>query len=220
MPLDRRVRDALAPLRELLTDMGCHVEEAAPNLAGADEVFRVMRAVQMEASYGGLLDEHRALLKPDAIWNIEEGRRLDGTQIGRAELLRTAIHHQMREFFGRYDFLVAAVSQVPPFAVELTYPASIEDMPMADYLDWMRSCTAISVTGCPALSVPAAFTDDGLPVGLQIIGPSRADLAVLQMGHEVEAATDVGARRPPLSNPVPGCSAPRAHRSTDHKTPG
>jgi amidase len=204
VPLDRRVRDALAPLRELLTDLGCHVEEAAPNLTGADEVFHVMRAVQMEASYGGLLNEHRALLKPDAIWNIEEGRRLDGTQVGRAELLRTAIHHRMREFFGRYDFLVSAVSQVPPFAAELTYPASIAGTAMADYLDWMRSCSLISVTGCPALSVPSAFTDDGLPVGLQIIGPSRADLAVLQVGHEVEAATTVGARRPAMSDPVAG----------------
>jgi amidase len=204
VPLDRRVRDALAPLRELLTDMGCHVEEAAPNLAGADEVFHVMRAVQMEASYGRLLDEHRDLLKPDAVWNIEQGRRLDGTQVGRAELLRTAIHHRMREFFDHYDFLVAAVSQVPPFPADLTYPATVDGVPMADYLDWMRSCSAISVTGCPALSVPAAFTDDGLPVGLQIIGPSRADLAVLQVGHEVEAATTVAARRPATSDPVAG----------------
>jgi amidase len=100
--------------------------------------------------------------------------------------------------------LVSAVSQVPPFAAELTYPASIAGTAMADYLDWMRSCSLISVTGCPALSVPAAFTDEGLPVGLQIIGPSRADLAVLQVGHEVEAATTVGARRPAMSDPVAG----------------
>ena len=204
VPLDRRVREALTPLRELLTDMGCHVEEAAPDLAGADEVFRVMRAVQMEASYGGLLEEHRELLKPDAIWNIEEGRRLDGRQVGRAELLRTAIHHRMRVFFGQYDFLVTAVSQVPPFDVEMTYPASVDGVPMPNYLEWMRSCSLVSATGCPALSVPVAFTDDGLPVGLQIIGPARADVAVLQVGHEVEIAADVGARRPAISDPVPG----------------
>jgi amidase len=204
VPLDRRVREALAPLRDLLTDMGCHVEDAAPNLDGADEVFHVMRAVQMEASYGDLLDEHRELVKADAIWNIEEGRRLDGTQVGRAEILRTAIHHRMREFFCRYDFLVTAVTQVPPFAAELTYPTSVDGVPMANYLEWMRSCTLISATGCPALSVPAAFTDDGLPVGLQVIGPSRADLAVLQVGHEVEAAAEVGARRPTISDPDPG----------------
>jgi amidase len=204
VPLDRRVREALAPLRDLLTDMGCHVEDAAPHLDGADEVFHVMRAVQMEASYGDLLDEHRELVKADAIWNIEEGRRLDGTQVGRAEILRTAIHHRMREFFCRYDFLVTAVTQVPPFAAELTYPISVDGVPMANYLEWMRSCTLISATGCPALSVPAAFTDDGLPVGLQVIGPSRADLAVLRVGHEVEAAAEVGARRPAISDPVPG----------------
>jgi amidase len=202
VPLDRRVRDALTPLRDVLSGLGCRVEDAAPNLAGADEVFRVMRALQLEASYGRLLDEHRGLLKPDAAWNIEEGRRLDGPQVGRAELLRTAIHHRMREFFGHYDFLVAAVSQVPPFPVDLTYPTSVDGVPMADYLDWMRSCSLISVTGCPAASVPAAFTDDGLPVGLQIIGPARADVAVLQVAHEVEGAAGVAARRPTMHDPT------------------
>jgi amidase len=199
VPLDRRVRDALAPLRGVLTDLGCQVEEDAPNLTEADEVFRVMRAVQMEASYGRLLDEHRDVLKPDAVWNIEEGRALTGIEVGRAEVARTTIYHRMRAFFNRYDFLVAAVSQVPPFPVELTYPDQVDGVPMGNYLEWMRSCSIISATGCPALSVPAGFTDEGLPVGLQIIGPSRADLRVLQVGHEVEAAVGAGARRPALT---------------------
>jgi amidase len=175
------------------------VEEDAPNLTEADEVFRVMRAVQMEASYGRLLDEHRDVLKPDAVWNIEEGRALTGIEVGRAEVARTTIYHRMRAFFNRYDFLVAAVSQVPPFPVELTYPDQVDGVPMGNYLEWMRSCSIISATGCPALSVPAGFTDEGLPVGLQIIGPSRADLRVLQVGHEVEAAVGAGARRPALT---------------------
>lgn len=198
VPLDPRVRDALAPLRDLLTELGAVVEEQAPDLSEADEVFHVMRAVQMEASYGSLLDNHRDQLKFDAVWNIEVGRQLSGPEIGRAERLRTVLHNRMVDFFTRYDLMVAAVSQVPPFDVELTYPRSVDGVSMSNYLEWMRSCTLISAIGCPSMSVPAAFTSDGLPIGLQIIGPIRSDLAVLRAGHVVEQAAGVGRRRPPL----------------------
>jgi amidase len=89
------------------------------------------------------------------------------------------------------------VSQVLPFDVDLEYPAEINEVPMADYLDWMQSAYLVSVTGCPALSVPAAFSSGGLPIGVQLVGPHHADFAVLQAGHAFEKATQLARRRPP-----------------------
>jgi amidase len=109
------------------------------------------------------------------------------------------LFHRVRQFFGRYDILLLPVSQVLPFDVELEYPAEVNGVPMTDYLDWMRSAYLVSATGCPAASVPAAFSASGLPIGVQIVGPHRADFEVLQAGHVFEQATQIGQRRPPAA---------------------
>ncbi|WP_405778853.1 amidase [Streptomyces sp. NBC_01378] len=199
VPVEPEVTAALTPAVKALEAMGCTVEEACPDLSGADEVFRVERAWQMEVAYGALLDRHRDRLAPQVVWNVEEGRRLTGPDVGRAQVRRAELFHRVREFFGTYDLLMLPVSQVAPFALELAYPSEVAGVPMETYLDWMRSAYLISVTGCPALSVPAGFTPAGLPVGLQIVGPHRQDLAVLRAGHAFEQATRVGERRPSLA---------------------
>ncbi|WP_199430104.1 amidase [Qaidamihabitans albus] len=196
VPVDREVRDALLPTLSAFTDLGACVEEACPDLTGADEVFRIRRAWQLELAYGALLDEHRERLKPDAVWNIEQGRALTGPDLGRAERLQAALYHRVREFFERFDVLLAPVSQVVPFEAGLVHPGSVDGVEMRTYLDWMASCYLISVTGCPALSVPAAFTPGGLPVGLQVVGPHRGDRRVLRVGHAFERAVGAGQRHP------------------------
>ena len=104
-------------------------------------------------------------------------------------MAHTALYERMVAFFDRYDVLLAPTTQVLPFPVELEYPTEIGGVPQDNYLEWMRSCTLISATGCPALSVPGGFTADGLPVGLQIIAAPRADRRVLEVGHAFEQAT-------------------------------
>src|SRR3712207_1913295 len=109
-------------------------------------------------------------MKETVIWNIEEGRRLSGPQLARAERRRTELYHVARRFFERYEFLLLPVSQVPPFDVDVEYPTEIAGVPMTTYIDWMRTCSDITVIGSSAISVPAGFTAEGLPVGLQIVG--------------------------------------------------
>ncbi|MFC7328820.1 amidase [Marinactinospora rubrisoli] len=196
---ERAVLEVLAPAVRVFEELGCRVEETAPDLTGADEVFRTLRAWTFESAYGHLLDADPQRLKASLAWNIEEGRKLAGPDIARAERLRTEIFHRVREFFEHYDVLLLPVSQVVPFDARLEYPADIDGVPQATYLDWMRSAYHITVTGGPALSVPAGFTPEGLPVGLQIVGPHRADRFVLEVGHAFEQATGFGRRRPPLS---------------------
>jgi amidase len=201
IPVDPAVTAVLEPAAKVFEEMGCAVEEASPDLTGADEVFRTLRAWHWDITLRPLLDERRADFKPSLAENIDAGRSLTGADLGRAETLHTALFHRVREFFERYDALLLPVSQVPPFDAGAEYPGEVAGRPMRDYLEWMRSCFLISATGCPALSVPAGFTSDGLPVGLQVVGPHHADLAVLQIGHAFERATRHGARRPPLALP-------------------
>jgi amidase len=199
VPVDPEVSAVLAAAPAVFTELGCVVEPACPDLAGADEAFRTLRAWMFELTYGELAAEHPEGFSEQLLGNIEHGRRLSGADVARAEAAHTALYHRVREFFTEYDLLLAPVSQVPPFPVDWAWPTEVAGQPTPHYLDWMASAYLISVTGCPALSVPAGFTPGGLPIGLQIVGPHQGDLAVLQAGHAFEQATHHGERRPPVA---------------------
>jgi amidase len=199
LPVERPVRDALLGALPALTDLGCVVEEVTPDLTGADEIFEVLRAWHFEMSHGDLVRGKPDQVKQTVIWNTEAGMKLTGADVGRAERLRTELFHRLRDFFTRFDFLVCPVVQVQPFDVKSEYPMEVDGRAMGSYLEWMRSCSRISATSLPALSVPAGFTADGLPVGLQIVGPYLGDFGVLQLGHAFERATGFTAKRPPVA---------------------
>ena len=199
LPVDPRVTAVLEEHRSVFESLGCAVEEAEPDLADADEVFKTLRAWRYELAYGELLEEHREEMKETVVRNIEEGARLSGPQIGRADRKRTELFHRVRTFMRSYEFLVSPVSQVPPFDVEQRYVTEICEERMDTYIDWMRSCYYVSVTGLPAVSVPCGFTREGLPVGVQIVGRYRDDFGVLQLAHAFERATRHHERRPPLA---------------------
>ena len=162
------------------------------------EVFGVLRAWLFEASYGDLVRQHPDQVKETIRWNAARGAELTGADVGRAEVAHTRLYERVVDFFDRYDVLLAPTTQVLPFPVEVEYPTSVNGVEFSDYLGWMRSCTLISATGCPALSVPGGFTPDGLPVGLQVVAAPRADRRVLEVGHAFEQATRFGERRPEL----------------------
>jgi amidase len=199
LPVDPRVTAVLEGQRHVFADLGAIVEEAEPDFTGADESFRAWRAWRFALAYADLLRDHRDQLKDTVVWNIEEGLRLTGPELGRAERLRTELYHRLRHFLERYEFLLLPVCQVPPFDVSQPYVTSINGQPLTTYLDWMRSCYYISATGLPAISVPCGFTPEGLPVGLQIVGRHQDDFGVLQLAHAFEQATGAGRRRPPVA---------------------
>jgi amidase len=198
LPVERAVTAAITSQRNVFDDLGCAIEDASPNLAGADEVFQTLRGVSFANAFGDLLDRDPASLKDTIVWNTRFGRALSGAQLGRATGLRSQIFTRMHTFMERYEFLIAPVNQVVPFPVEQPYPTEIEGVAMETYLDWMRSCSAITVTGHPAISVPCGFTPDGLPVGVQIVGRYRDERGLLQFARAFEQRTQTGLRRPPL----------------------
>ncbi len=176
------------------------MEAAAPDLSDAREIFQVWRAWSFASRYGPLLAEHRHEMKDTVIWNVEEGLKLTAKDVADAEAARTRLYHRMREFMDRYEFLMLPVTQVPPFDVTQPYVTEIDGVRLPTYIDWMRACSDITVTGHPAISVPAGFTaDGGLPVGLQIVGRHQDEWAVLQIAHAFEQATGFAGRRPPVA---------------------
>jgi len=179
LPVEPEVTRVMEAQRKTFTDLGCIVEDATPDLRDADEIFSVMRAWNFELGFGALLKTKREQMKDTVIWNIEQGQRLTGAQVGAAEVKRTQLFHRMREFMEKYDFLVAPAVQVLPFDVEIPYPTRINGDEMGSYIDWMRSCYYITVTGAPALCLPGGFSRGGLPVGLQIVGRHQDDFGVL-----------------------------------------
>jgi amidase len=199
LPLEAAVRDVLEAQRAVLEDLGCQVEEAAPELSDADTIFLTLRRWRSWTELGPLLETHRADLKPEAIEEIEAGSRVTSAQLATAFKAHAALLERMRRFNERYEFLVCAVNQVVPFDVGLDWPRSVAGVPMDHYIGWMKSAYWITTTWAPAISVPAGFTPGGLPVGIQITGRWRDDRRVLAMAYAFEQATGAGRRRPPLA---------------------
>ena len=199
LPIDSRVTAVVETSRATFEALGCRVDEAEPDLSDADEIFRVWRAWYYELAFGSLLDSHRDALKDTVVWNIEEGRRLDTQRVSRAADAWTELNRRVGEFFSTFAFLVLPVSQVPPFDVDMPYVTEINGVALETYLEWMRSCYLISVTGLPAIAVPCGFTDAGLPIGVQIVGRPEDDFGLLQFAYAFEQATGVGRRRPSIA---------------------
>ena len=146
--------------------------------------------------YGPLLETHRHQMKDTVVWNVEQGLKLTARQVGEAEVRRAALYHRVREFMTTRPFLVLPVTQVPPYDVTQPYVTEINGVKLSTYIDWMRACSDITVTGLPAISVPCGFTEEGLPVGLQIVGRHQDEWGVLQLAHAFEQETQAFATRP------------------------
>ena len=199
LPVEPPVTAAIERALPLLSDLGCVVEPAYPDLSGGAEAFDVIRALRFAADHAQTLRDHRAQLKDTVTWNIERGLALTVDQVLRAQELRAAQFLRMSAFLERFDVLILPVSQVLPFPVEVDWVRSIEGVPMATYIDWMQSCSLITMTSHPALSLPCGFTPEGLPVGAQIVGRYRGEADLLAFAAAWEAALGVSSHRPALA---------------------
>ncbi len=178
-PVDPEVARLTRKAAERFAQAGAVVEEAHPDLREAHECFHVLRAFDFAITKAQLLRTKRDLLKPEVIWNIEEGLKLTVGQLERAEAQRVAMTARAVEFFKTYDLLLTPATVVAPFPIENRYVAECAGRKFDNYVEWLGIVYAITLACCPALSLPCGFTESGLPVGLQMVAPPRGEAKLL-----------------------------------------
>lgn len=194
LQVDPRVADIIKGAGSIFEGMGAVVEEACPDLTDTPDIFQTMRAVIFVAGHALDLENHRDKLKPDVVWNIEKGMALTADDIGKAERARAALYARVAAFFGDYDLLACPTAIVPPFDVDQRYVAEVNGHKFDNYVDWLAMSFAITCTSCPTISVPCGFTEDGLPVGIQLVGRPRGDGDLLGMAHLFQQASGISTK--------------------------
>ncbi|HEY1545127.1 MAG TPA: amidase [Xanthobacteraceae bacterium] len=203
VPHEPGVLDVCKDALKAFEAMGCLVEEAVPDYP-VDAVWRAWLTLRPWFSAGELLayyndPQTRALLKPEAVFEVEGALKLPAVEITAASVVRTEWYAAVRKFFETYDYMILPTAQLFPFEVGLDWPHEIAGHKMQTYHEWMKGVILVSMAGLPALAVPAGFNPRGWPMGIQIVGPNQADLACLQLAHAYDAATNWATRRlPPL----------------------
>ncbi len=199
IPFDPRVLSVVNAQRKVFENLGCIVEEAEPDWSGALESYDTLRAWGYAASQSENIRLHRDLVKDTIQWEAERGSKLTGADIAHAHTSRSKAWDNMRIFQEKYEYFIAPTTQVPPFDVAQPYPIEIEGVKMATYVEWMKTCMLISALENPSISMPCGFTEDGLPVGLQIVGRHREEWSVLQLARAFEQATPSARRKPAIA---------------------
>ena len=181
--------------------LGCIVEEARPafDIEAAWQAFITLRAWQQAPQFLPF-DKHpaeRAQLNAQSLFELETGLRLSLAQVTDASAVRTHWTRAVQQLFTRYDYLISPTAQLFPFDIALRWPTEIAGAPMRTYHEWMKGVCLITLAGCPSLAVPAGFSPQGLPMGLQIIAPLHQEMACLQLGLAYEAVLPLWRTRPP-----------------------
>jgi amidase len=190
VPLAEPVRAAFMRAIDALRDAGVQLTEAHPDFAGADEAFMTLRGQYFVEWLGELYETERTRMKDTVVWNIEQGLALDARRIARANRLRTTVFRRVAAFMTGVDAFLLPTVQVLPFPLDVPYPTTIDGAPLANYIDWLKTCYWISASGHPGLSLPCGLERDGdsapLPVGLQLVGRWGADAALFDVAETVE----------------------------------
>jgi amidase len=201
-PVDAEVAAVCRAAAARFAELGAEVVEACPDLSRATEVFTVLRGQQFVTSRAPLLERHRDRLKPEVVWNIERGMALSAGEIGRAERERGLMQRRTAAFLADHDLLCCPAAIVPPFPVGRRYVEELNGHRFPSYIDWVAINYAVTLTGCPALSLPCGFTASGLPVGLQIVGPPRGEAGLLAAAAMLEDLLGLAGRVPVEPRPM------------------
>lgn len=199
LPIDPTVTAVLERHRATFADLGFEVVDGEPDLRGFEEAFMTLRYWKVASDYGTIVRRHPESVKPEIVWTAERGFALGAEELGRAEVARGKVYQRATAFFDRFEFLVCPAVPVPPFAADVPWVEEVAGVRMDHFLQWLQCCYAISVIESPAISVPAGFTNDGLPIGIQIVGRRGDDLGVLRLAKAFEDATGFWKQRPALA---------------------
>jgi amidase len=190
-PVDPEVRRLCREAAWKLEAAGAIVEDACPDFEGVFEAFQVLRAADFATTMRPLYEQNRHLLKPDIVWNIECGFGLSAEDVGRALLRQGRLYADMVAFFGEYDVMIAPAACTLPLPIEIRWPRELEGVRWDNYVEWLALASVVTVSTCPVIALPAAFSGDGRPVGIQMVGAPRADAALLSAAAAFEEVAGI-----------------------------
>jgi len=186
VPCAREIADATGAAARKLGGLGIDVTDDIPDFSGALDGFQTLRAVLLGGMMGDMLATDRARINEDIVGNIERGFAVTPEQLFEATRLKSALHHRMAAFFETHDLLICPTASIAPFPVDQRYVTEIDGVPCKTYIDWFAVTFAITMTACPVVSLPCGYTDEGLPVGLQLVGKPRGEAQLLRQAKWIE----------------------------------
>ncbi|MCO5090052.1 amidase [Bosea sp. (in: a-proteobacteria)] len=199
-PTERVIRESFADKVKAIAPLFHAAEEATPDCAGTDEVFAILRAVSFLASHLDKVRDTPEMVGPNVRANVEEGLGYRALDAARAMRQQTAIYQRWQHFFARYDVILSPAVTLSPRPWNELFPAMIDGKPTRSYFHWLALAYAVTIVGHPALSLPVGLDRNGMPFGLQIVGPRGGDAKVLAVAAALEAAL---AGDPLTARPVP-----------------
>lgn len=196
IPVDPAVAQVFEEALKRLQDMGVELVETCPDFTHAIETFKVLRGLGFVNGHRERYAAHRDLLKDDVIWNIEYGLGLTADDIALAQQRRGAIFHSAAALMETVDAFLCPTAIVPPYPADQLWVEEVNGQRFDNYIHWLAMVSAITLTGMPAVSVPAGFTDTGLPVGVQFVGRPHDEGTVLGYARHFESAGGLAAQLP------------------------
>jgi len=196
VPMESEVAEICAAAAQRFTEIGAEVCHAAPDFSGVIDAFQTLRGILIAGLMEDLLKDHREQIAPEIVWNIEKGLAVTNAELLSAERIRCQLYHRMAAFFEHYDLLLCPTVSVPPFPMEQRYVETIAGQPTETYIDWIAITFAVTMTSCPALSLPAGFTSSGLPIAVQVIGRPRGEAELLRACHRMEEVLGLASQVP------------------------
>jgi len=201
LPFEPGVLELCRSALRTLEGLGCIIEDVTPDF-DAEKIFQNWATLRSWGNWKRIAPlyadpEKRAQLKPEALWEFERCMKISGIDVRAASAVRGEWYQLVRQLFERFDHLLLPSAQVFPFDIATHWPKEIAGRKMDTYHRWMEVMIPITMSGCPAMGVPVGFGAQGLPMGMQIVGPHRAEQAVMQMAHAYDQATQWVTKRPP-----------------------
>ena len=194
--IEKEIAEICGAATRVFADIGAEVTDEIPDFTGVLEAFQTLRAVLFATMMEPILEQHRDKIAPEIIGNIERGLNIMPSQIFEAERVRIELFKKILAFFETHDFLICPAASIAPFSVDKRYVTEIDGKPCETYIDWFSITFALTMTGCPTISVPCGFTSEGLPVGIQIMGKPRGEAALLLVAKQFEQAIGIAAQLP------------------------
>lgn len=199
VPVEQDVRRTTSEAMKHFEAFGADVTVDCPDFRAAYDTFQVLRSHLLAALKGDLLETDRHRINADIIWNVELGLGQKISDVRRAERARGELFHRMADFFADHDVLVCPAAPLNPFPAELAYPDRVDGVEARSYIDWIAITFMVTLTGCPVVALPCGLSEDGLPVGVQLIGPPRSEARLLAIAAQFERQVGVSDQLPIVS---------------------